>query len=603
MTILYGRDWGNSSQLQIELSAYRHGLTPAQGGLGKLEHFKNAYSILFPKLIPSYFSWTEEMFKAYAEESRIGGGIVSVLGGSGCGKSFSTGLWAFTDFMAAPDDTITLCASTTLEDLNQRIWKYIKETHEDLPFEFGRYQRARPACLISGKGGIYAKALDGDPEAEGIKGFHPRRLRIIIDEGTAIPKTILNAYENWISAGKEFLLIVLSNFRGLDNLCAEVSEPIGGWNSIDYENTSKWVTKKGGKCLLFDLTKSPVYKNPKLSEPGSPLSFIRTKADIDKAIYGEGKMGGLGLTHPRVMQYIRSIPLFDDSVKTILNQKLIINADIHRVPKWAGFGQTKLAALDPAFVTDGDSCVLAFGTLGWEQSGKQILWNEDIVPIPIDSRAKLTTEYQILEFTVNECLKRGIPPENFIMDSCGTGRGLGSIFEHEWSDKINKIMPSQACSEEIVDFEFNKTAKEIYDRFVTQLWFQYRNYVESGQILNIHPEAIKQFCTRLYDDSRVKIVLVKKPDYKKRIYGDDEVKGSPDEADVSTYLHHLAVLKGMEHSRLRDTYSDQVATSQRDKFEAAVMEWHENKYKEKEVDASEALGYDWVGDIIGGSDL
>jgi hypothetical protein len=59
----------------------------------------------------------------------------------------------------------------------------------------------------------------------------------------------------------------------------------------------------------------------------------------------------------------------------------------------------------------------------------------------------------------------------------------------------------------------------------------------------------------------------------------------------------------MEHSRLRDTYSDQVATSQRDKFEAAVMEWHENKYKEKEVDASEALGYDWVGDIIGGSDL
>lgn len=570
----YGLDFKEgTSQLEVELSCYCHNHTKEKGGLGKLEHFKNAYQIAYPEIAKSYFSWTELMFKAYAEESKIGGGVVSVLGGSGCSKSFSTGYWADLDFLAAPKDTITLMASTSLDELNERVWKYTKQAHEYLNMD-AQYplKRTKPQLISSGSGGILTKALDNDPEGESIKGFHPKRLRIIIDEGTAATPGVLNNYENWISSNKEFLLIVLSNFRGLGNLCSEVSKPIGGWNSIDYNTTNKWKTAYG-TCLLLDLTKSPVYTNPELGKPGAPLSFLRSKESIDKAIQK------LGAKHPRVFQYIRSIPAIDDGAKTVLTEKILEVGRVDRKVVWAGFTQEDLASLDPAFTTDGDECILVFGKLGWERSGKQILDYTEYLSLPIDSSSKTPTEYQILEMTVKECKKRGVPPENFITDSQGSGRGLGAIFRNEWSDKIKLIEPSLTPSEFIVDFALNKTGKELYDRFITELWFEMRSFIESGQITGLDADTKAQLCSRLYNDEKPKISLETKKKYKQRLYGDDSVNGSPDRADASVQLLYLAKDFGFRLSDIDPKYGNEIAekSSHRQAIEDEVTRWINNR--------------------------
>jgi hypothetical protein len=573
----YGREWQpGTSELQMELTGYRYDFSVESGGLGRTQHFKNAYRLLFPEMVKYYFSWTEMLLEGWCEESKLGGGFLSVLGGSGCGKSYGTGFLAVLDWIAAPNDTITLAASTTIRDLNDRVWKTIRKGYTELPFDIGKYNKSKPECIISPnkEGGIYSIALKDDPDGERLKGFHPRRLRIIVDEATAFSPAILGLRENWTSAGKEFMLVCLSNFKGFDNLCAAVTEPSRGWHSIDYNSTNRWKTKIGGQAILFDMLKSPVYVKPELQKK---LFFLKSKSHIDKVIYGDPETGspGLGLEHPRVLQYIRSIPVFDDSAKTVLNHKIVESSNCRGSASWAGWGQEKLASLDPAFITGGDSCILQLATLGYETDGARVLEFGETISVPIDSTSKIPTEYQILDFVVRECDRRGIKPENFCMDNCGTGRGLGSIFQHEWSDKIMLIDPRGSPTDAIVDWDFMKTGREVYDRKVTELWWEVRRFIETSQIRGFPKAAIEQFCTRLYDDERAKMKLETKVDYKTRIHGSDSASGSPDEGDACSYILELAKQFGFVVTQRDAKYRGFVVSgsSELDKVQEAVQSW------------------------------
>lgn len=565
----FGKLWpDNTTTLQIHLTLYLHATEPEE----KFQHFRTAYSLLFPELVSTWNTWTEEMMRVWCEETRIGGGVGAVLGASGTGKSMSFGYFAVLDWLAAPDDTIILCASTTIAELNSRIWKYVRRAYTNIPFKVGKLRLSKPEAIISAnlEAGIYATALDGDPEGEGLKGFHPKRLRIIVDEATAIKSAIMNTWINWISANKNFALFTLSNFRGLDNLSAKVTEPLLGWTSIDYETKTSWKTKVGGQALLLDALRSPVYKQPQLKHK---LPFLKTKEEIDAIIFGTLDVPGLGATHPRVMQYIRSIPTFDEGVKSVLTQKLITRGGADKAATWAGWGQTKLLSLDPAFTTSGDEVILQPGILGYERDGVQVLEFGDPISIPLNSNTRIPVEYQILDYVVGYAKKQGIPPENFVMDGGGSGRGLGSIFQYEWSDKILVIMPGYSASEDMVDVQLKKTAKDIYDRLVTELWFEFRRFVETSQIRKLPPAAQAQFCARVYDDSKIKIRLETKPEYKLRISGSDSVKGSPDEADAGTYLLYLAKMHGLRLAARERTYESVIAPDPRTPNERAVQDW------------------------------
>lgn len=527
--------------------------------------------------------------------------MLSILGASGTGKSMTMGYLCVLDWLAAPDDTLILTASDTIAGLNQRIWKYVRQAYRILPFTIGNLRLSKPEAIVADnlEGGIHAVALENDPSSEKLKGFHPKRLRIIVDEATAVTAACLAHEQNWKSAGKEFILVCLSNFRGFDNLAGVVSEPVHGYSSIDYDITQQWEAKLGGTVLLLDALKSPVYLNPALK---SKLPFLKTKEEIDKIIYGTEDRPGLGENHPRVLQYIRSIPSWDEGSKTVVTRKMLTKGGAFEKPRWAGWGQTHLLSLDPAFVTNGDECILQRGTLGYEDDGSQILEFGETISIPLNSNSTTPTEYQILEYVVDYCRKNNVPPENFVMDAAGQGRGLGSIFQYEWSNRVLLLQPGRSPTEKVVDFQFNKTAKDIYDRYLTELWYDVRLFVETAQLRTLPEKAANEFCTRIYDDSKPKIRLETKPEYKLRTTGMDSVDGSPDTSDACSYLLALAQDHGFTLANRKRAYGNVVIETRQSREEQAVTEWIAERNKawqdSQESQDDDTLDYSYSGEIV-----
>lgn len=603
--IIYGRLWPEgTTTLQAALTMYRH----TGPGDDRFGYFKDAWSLRFPHLINTYNSWTDWILKEFCHQSKVGGGVLSILGASGTGKSFTVGHMLELDFTAAPEETVTVTASDTLPGLAERVWKYVKLAHRESPYDVGRLIRSKPEMIVSPgeMGSVQAVALDNDPESEKLKGFHPPRLRIVIDEATAISQSAFNNWQNWISAGKEFILIGMSNFRGYDNLCAKISEPLGGWNSIDFEKVTRWPTAVGGVAILLDALRSPVYLNPALK---TVLPFLKTKEEVDEIIYGSATKAGLGPTHNRVMQYVRSIPVPAEGESTVLTQKMLTKGGAMQRAKYAGWGREKLLALDPAFVggQGGDGCILTPGYLGHETDGTQVLEAMDQISIPLDSMSKTPTEYQILDYVVKYCMREGIDPACFAMDACGQGRGLGSIFQYEWSDKIMLLNPGASASLKVVDWQLSKNnrACDLYDRLVTELWLDVKEFVETSQLRNIPKEAAIQFCTRRIDTARTKVRLETKPEYKLRTTGLDSVSGSPDQADSYSYFVHLAQAMGFRLANRKRTYEDSIPEDKRTPHEIAVAEWvaeRERQWKEQinsgGAGADVALAMDYTGDIV-----
>lgn len=581
----------NTSQLAIELNCYRYDHKIKDGGLGKLQHFKNAYALAYPHLISSYNSWTDLIVTNLVANDKVGGGTTSILGGSGTAKSFTVGHWALLDWMADPFNTITILSSTTLPDLNQRVWKYVKEAHSNLPetIRVGKLKLSKPEKIEERTGMMLTAALDNDPEGESLKGFHPPRLRIFVDEATAMTPAVMNLWNNWTASGKSFLLGSMSNFRGLDNLCAKLSEPIGGWNSVNYSTAQSWITELGS-CVLLDLTKSPVYLNPALGAPDGPLKFLRSKKSVDETI------NKLGENHPRVLQYIRSIPSFDESAKTVLTLKQIERCQVFRKPTWAGFGRKRLLALDPAFTADGDEAILAPGLLGYESGGRQILHCEPLISLKLDAESKTPAEYQILEQVVSYAQIHNYSPEDFIIDATGSGRGIASIFKKEWSEDIHIVDAVCKASDRIVDVENNRTAHDLYDRIVTELWFRMRDFVDSMQVTGMDKAAAIQFCSRLYEQKvNARIKIEPKPLYKRRMYGLDAATGSPDQADACVYLLELAIRKGLVIDEKKGLFEERVVTSYESKAQQVVQDWLRTR-EEAAVEASGDVADDFTWD-------
>ena len=74
---------------------------------------------------------------------------------------------------------------------------------------------------------------------------------------------------------------------------------------------------------------------------------------------------------------------------------------------------------------------------------------------------------------------------------------------------------------------FRSTAKERYDRKVTELYYTVRAFLTAGLLKGLNEKQIQEFCAREYDDKGKRVVLDKKDDFKKKL------GHSPDRADAA----------------------------------------------------------------------
>ena len=533
----YDAYWEVMTDVALELTAYRHNW---QGNA--FEHLRNAHHLIWPEDVLTWNYWTERRFRAHCEGHKI----VVLAGGANCGKSYDLAKLSILFWLGNPAGRTTLVASTSLSDLDSRIWGYVKRFHGSraaVDLSGLLYTSPPPKILLSKSDtihGIFAVPLkrgSAENTISGLIGRHPDEgFLAIIDEGTDVAPAFMDAVPNW-EKSPFFQMFVVGNSRSRYDPHGLLSQPIEGWDKIDPDIDIEWETKEG-ICLYFDCYQSPAIteQDPKKKALLSKFLFTERGIEEAKSKYGDNS--------PAFWRFTRGYWPPEDSAKTILTPVIIDKFNAKKTSHWSGEAEIyRIAGLDPAFGPEGDDCVLRFATLGKHVNGKWVLdygGEENIVHLFIDADSTEPADYQIVHETMKHCKKRGVLPENVAVDVWGTGSGLGSIIENVWSKDIYKVSSAGSPSDTWVDAERTQRSKDVYDRRITEIWFSMRKFVQSGQIRGLDDTSCQQFCTRTYDWKGKKVSIETKIDYKLRMGKVDSRYGSPDRADAACLILDLA---------------------------------------------------------------
>ena len=551
-----GGIWPLAHPLDIDLLAYR---TNWNGN--SYDHLKKAHDILWPDFGKTWHYWTEQRFREHCDNLDRPC-TISWAGGGSIGKSMDAAKLGFLFWLSNPSQRAVMAASTTLHGLDRRVWGRLKLIYkkraaiQNLP---GVIDNSSPPRILIDKDdtihGIFAvPAKEGSDEKaiQELIGHHPDEgLMVILDEAPDLTLGLMGGFANW-EKHAVFQCIAIGNSRSRDDLHGQLSRPKAGWDTINPDDNKRWETEKG-VCLYFDCYDSPAIHEPDPIKKQALGVFLFTQKNIDDdlAQYGEDS--------PYFWRMKRGFWCPEGTDKTVLSQLLIDKHDAQETPvTWSGTHELiHLASLDPAFTADGDSIVFRHAKLGVDVNGRwmlDFLGEEGVETFRINVRDTNPVDYQILDQLVDRCRELGIPPENVGVDVTGTGMGLASIIKKEWKDEHGESIghrchfvenggrPSELPLEVSPDGKIGdaKTARDQYDRKVTELWFMIKHFILSEQIRGLDDKACEQFCKRRYDWKGHKISIEKKSEYRERQGRKELHQVSPDEADCAVILVDMA---------------------------------------------------------------
>lgn len=464
-------------------------------------------------------------------------------------NSHDAALIALLFWLANPKKRTVLVASTTLNDLESRIFGYIKRfytiDHTPKITMPGKIYGGNAPRILHDKNdtthGIFAVPIRPGEDKKTIAsllGRHPDEgFLAVIDEATDVNPGFLDAVPNWMQGVTTFQLIVIGNSNSKFDPHGLLSKPIGGWHTVNPNTDTEWETKNG-ICLYFDCYQSPAILEKDLEKKKKLGKFLFTDEKIEaaKVKYGEHT--------PGFWRFVRGFWAEDDLISSILTPIICDKFHVEDKCEWKGVGTLiRIAGIDPAFHSDGDDCVFRWATLGLSASGKMTLdfgGKENIHYIRIDDTIGEPPEYQIINQCRALCKKLGIHENNVAVDTWGAGSGLGALITKEWSKDVYHVESSGSPTDTLISTQSDETAKDCYDRRVTELWFSMRELVLSDQIRGLDTISIEQFCTRTYETKLNKYKLEQKQDYKRRLGKVDNHYKSPDEADACTFIIDLA---------------------------------------------------------------
>jgi hypothetical protein len=383
---------------------------------------------------------------------------------------------------------------------------------------------------------IFAQAVkEGSTAAAmaNIQGFHPKRLMLVIDEGTDTPAAIYEVVDNLISGPEEFKMLVIGNPDSKFDLHGKFCEPKNGWKSVTV-NDDEWETKpkfnKPGILVRFDAAKSPNFLYDSVKYP-----FLVTRQRYKDATEG------IGENKPSFWKFWRGFWAPSGMVQTVMDEALLTKMEVKLEFEWKEI-LGPVAGCDPAF-GGGDRPIFRIGLLGILESGKPALYGQSWEEIPLDaSQSDVPIHYQIARFCKKRCEQLGIPPNRFGMDATGEGGGTCDILSYEWSPEIHRCEFGGAVSDMAVSSENMKPANEVYDRKVSELWFRCANLVRSGQLSGIEDDTASEFCTRTWDFKGRKQAVQTKREMK------ESFGKSPDLADSFAVMVDTAMYSGLYES-------------------------------------------------------
>lgn len=427
---------------------------------------KDAAQALWPWIVQNEQS--DKIWKELEENQYL-----AILGHGSASKTFTCAQWFLLDWWTDPEHTALIVTSDTVASMGRRVWS-------DMKILFQKCKVKMPGELIDSKGliiydpndhknAIAAIAAESDNAQSKIQGIHTKRVRVLIDEAdNAKSRSIWSALANLGTSG-ELKVAALANPEDRFSDFGQHIEPVDGWSSIHPEADFKWKSKVGWTVLRLDGLQSP---NIIANEDKYP--FMLTNKHVNDIIekHGENSL--------EWWKYIRAWYPPEDQTNTVFSFELIEKAKKNKIVWYSSI--QAISACDPAF-EGGDNCVQAFGHFGRlaENPLKTALLVYKFVKIKRkDMHKELHLDFA--DQVIQNCKDEGVAPHLFCMDSTGNASFMASYVKTVWSSDILAVCFAGNASEDRIFQEDELTAKQRFDRFVTELWFGGRDWMKAGLI-------------------------------------------------------------------------------------------------------------------------
>lgn len=454
-------------------------------------------------LVPGWFEW-----HPWANKIIDGACRYRWLALSGCSNSSKTrnaagfaAIW----WLADPLNSAVCFCSTTAKMLRKRGWAEIQNIQQCIG-DFGNMINSQ--CVWQAEQGddkhcIFGKAVaegDTNRSAADIQGLHVKRLMIVIDEAEAVPpaiwKATANLYGYCDDVGGEFILMAIANARSRLSQFGRFIEPEGGWNSVSVDSDD-WMSKpqmdgRQARVLRFDFLRSPnILEGQTVSKHLPTQQRVNARMRALKARGGEND--------PDHFAYDRGFPVPEGLLKTVFTDSLIQLHDGYSRHKFTGANFIIIGAFDQAFF-GGDRPALRFAAMGDIGDGKTGIEWMDPIMLYLDATSPRPARYQLMDKLRGACENveyRGsrykCEPGNMAIDCTGDG-GLADICQQEWSRDVIRIMFSGAASEDPVNNEDGKSAKDVFINKRVEMYFRTKDALISGQLKGIDKDTAAELC-------------------------------------------------------------------------------------------------------------
>lgn len=557
---------------------------------GKAFHLERVMRMRWPEPELIWHPWLYETIDIWCKND-----FLTIWGAAATSKSNSIGAIVAAEYMMDPKNTSVFLASTDLEMLQIRIWEAIQRYvgycihYRKDPFKMLR----RPPMVIrttdeqngedqdysslkSAIRGVGVGTGDEQSKASKLIGGHLPYVILVLDEMQDTPPAAFAARHNLGKGCKQFKFCGIGNPRRWDDSLVRASMPINGKASITIDS-KRW-RNKFGETIRYDGLKSPaiVEKNGAEKYP-----FLIKQSEIDRDYPDEDEK-----QTPFFNQMVRGWPTDDGDNDSVLSASLVDRHGSKERPSFVG-DHTVIAALDPAFTSGGDACLLTVGRIGTIESGLYAIVIDDQVKIHIKAGGS-PVQYQIVENVSKYFTDKKIRFNfnNFGIDESGTQR-LGDVFDKELGCHVHRCNSGGKPSNSNVSEYSNRKGVDEYDRRVTELYYSVRELVVSEQLFGLEDDALNDFYSRRVGTKTNKKSIETKREMKKRTNG-----RSPDNGDSLVVLVDLAIARHGLYAgcTLLERSDDDVYDDNSDKN--VDMYADENKYVTNEFQMAGEEAYD-----------